>query len=87
MEKGAVPPLAVLNDFLACGVDDVAEDIGCLDVDMRGDRGAVMEWEPFTLTQTEYDGLLAYIRSRGKAIVVREIGDGTYREWFGRLFL
>ena len=88
--EGVMPPLVVFNHFMACGYDDVAEDIGYLDIWVPSDypgRGAVLYWEPFELTRAEYDGLLAHIRSLGHEFEVADWGVTTFQEWFNKLVL
>lgn len=83
--RGVMPPLAVFNDFMACGYDDVALDNGYLAIDSQNPQGAVIEWTPFSLTAEEYDAFLDHIKSLGTPFEVRDIGVSTYQEWFGTL--
>lgn len=77
--------LVVFNHFMAGGYDDVAEGIGYLDIDLRGDCGGVLEWEPFALTQEEYNALLEHIRSLGGEFEVVDWDCYTYRNSFEML--
>jgi hypothetical protein len=43
-----VPPLRMINEFLAKGISDLG-------------MGGGAEWEPFALTQAEYSSFLAYL--------------------------
>ena len=71
---GILPPLATMNEFLACGRDDT-----------DGQDGLV-EWDPVALTQSEYAGVLRDLRQRGHEVRVDPLRAGTaapsYADWF-----
>jgi hypothetical protein len=72
-ERGLFPPRDVANAFFACGYDDLpGED--------------VLEWEPFDLSEEDYDALLAWWRSIHREARVERLGvDGAdFSRWFTR---
>ena len=87
VKDGAMPPLHVFDAFMACGIDDVPDEIGLFDLDVKQiPGGGTMEWEPFELTEKEYESLLRHIRSLGHEFEVKDFGVSTYQEWFNELF-
>lgn len=72
--SGAVPPPDVLNDFLACGYDDLDFEDG------------VLEWKPFALTDAEYHDLLQWWKASHPAARPDRLGTGgaDFRDWFTR---
>lgn len=90
-ESGAFPPPDVLNDFLACGHDDVdceRDDSrsGCEGPDCEGCEDGALRWEPFALTEAEYAAFLAWWAARHPGARPDRLGlaGADFREWFGR---
>jgi hypothetical protein len=71
---GILPPLATMNEFLACGRDDT------------DGRDGLVEWDPVALTQSEYAGVVRDLRQRGHEVRVDPLRTGTsapsYADWF-----
>ena len=86
VKKGAIPPLAIFNDFMSCGVDDMDHDSVCLDVEDKNFNAASVNWEPFELTESEYEKFLSYIRKSGESVEVKDYNVSTYQEWFEKCF-
>ena len=80
VRRGYMPPLEVLNLFTACGYDDVDEDIAYMPVDRF--EPATIQWEPFTLTEAEYERLLTHIKQLYPDVRVKSFGAASYTEWF-----
>jgi hypothetical protein len=83
VKRGNMPPLDVFNAFMACGHDDV-EDVTCLTIDRM--VGAVLEWEPFSLTASEYEEFLEYLRHIGKRFEIVDYGTSRFEDWFTKCF-
>lgn len=82
VRHGHMPPLEIFNQFMACGYDDVD---GGIDYIPEGPfSGAVLDWEPFSLSAQEYNQLLAYIREQGGAISIESFNASTFGEWFSK---
>ncbi len=71
---GTLPPLPTMNKFLACGRDDTDAQDG------------LVEWEPVTLTSSEYDRIVRDLRQRGHYVELESLPPGTsapsYECWF-----
>ena len=71
---GILPPLETMNDFLTCGRDDTDAKDG------------LVEWDPVSLTQLEYNRVVRDLRQRGYHVEVEPIRAGTvassYESWF-----
>ena len=71
---GILPPLATMNDFLACGRDDTDAQDG------------LVEWEPVALTESQYARLVGDLRRRGHEVHLQPVRAGTsapsYEHWF-----
>ena len=83
VSRGRFPPLSVLNDFFRCGHDAVEQGLACFEVDRNG---AVITWDPFELTQAEYDHFVEALRSAGIVVQITDTDAETYHDWFNRLF-
>lgn len=83
IEKGYFPTQEVLNDFLACGFDDVELDGSFLPPHQES---AVIRWKPFELAKQEYDDFIAYLHSLGRPFEVTDFGVTMYQAWFNRCF-
>src|SRR5437588_11150776 len=71
LEWKLLPPLAVMNQFLRCGRDD----IDCED--------GIVDWKPFTITDDEYRRLRTGLSRRGHKVAIdRDDKRQTYGEWF-----
>lgn len=84
--RGAMPPLEIMNAFMACGRDDIHEEPGC--VRFRADRldAPLLTWEPFELTSEEYDAFLSRLRAAGTAVEIRAFPAESFGEWFTRCY-
>ena len=71
---GILPPLQTMNEFLACGRDDTDAEDG------------LVEWEPVTLTQSDYARLVRDLKQRGHHVEIDSVPAGasapSYQEWF-----
>ena len=71
---GVLPPLATMNEFLACGRDDTDA------------RDGLVEWDPVALTQPQYARVLRDLRQRGHEVRLESLRAGTaapsYEDWF-----
>jgi hypothetical protein len=71
---GILPPLATMNDFLACGRDDIDAQDG------------LVEWDPFVLTPSEYDRVVRDLKQRGHQVQLESLRPGSsapsYEKWF-----
>jgi hypothetical protein len=71
---GTLPPLATMNEFLACGRDDTDAEDG------------LVEWEPVALKQSEYDRLVRDLERRGHRVQLDALAPGisapSYENWF-----
>ena len=70
-ERGLFPPRDVANSFFACGYDDRAEE-------------AVLEWEPFELSEDEYRAFWDWWQATHAAARVDRLGvpGSDFRAWF-----
>ena len=71
---GILPPLATMNQFLACGRDDTDAQDG------------LVEWDPVALTQSEYADVCRDLKQRGHDVRLEPLRAGTsapsYEDWF-----
>lgn len=71
---GILPPLATMNEFLACGRDDTDAQDG------------LVEWDPVALTQAQYDRVVRDLKQRGHHVQLESLRAGTsapsYQTWF-----
>ena len=71
---GILPPLATMNNLLACGRDDTDAQDG------------LVEWDPVALTESEYARLVENLRRRGHEVRPQSVRAGTsapsYEHWF-----
>jgi hypothetical protein len=70
---GVFPPRDIANAFFACGYDD-----------RRDDDEAVFEWEPFELTEEEYQALLEWwqVEHPGAHVDRLAVPDADFSPWF-----
>ncbi len=68
-KSGLFPPLDILNAFLNYGIDDAASEIS-------------INWEPFALTQCEYDEFVKQCRSFIGDFRIDSLGMTDYASWF-----
>ena len=71
--RGVFPPRDIANAFFACGRDD-------------GPGEDLLRWEPFALSDDDYDALLSWWRvAHLNAAVDRlDVSDADYSLWFTR---
>jgi len=68
------PPLDILNTFLQCGIDDAASEIS-------------IQWEPFCLTDREYDRFVEHCKAAIGQFKVDDLGKSDYANWFSEAVL
>lgn len=68
-QSGFFPPIHVLNSFLLCGFDDAASEI-------------TLEWEPFTLNDSEYDEFYETCQKSIGELTIDGLGFDGFAEWF-----
>ena len=71
-KSGVFPPRRVLNAFFACGYDDLDDE--------------VLNWQPFQLTEEEYDRFFEWWRTLYSNSHVEDLGvySADFSTWFTR---
>ncbi len=69
-----LPPLGILNSFLQCGIDDILSDVS-------------LHWEPFCLTEWEYNQFVEYCKASMGGLDVDDLGTHDYCSWFSKAAL
>ncbi len=64
-EAGLFPTLEILNSFFMCGIDDAESEI-------------TLQWEPFSLTSTEFDTFYEACQMSNGKLEVDDLGFKQY---------